>query len=141
MTNQSLDAIKLANKYLTDKKLAHSLRVASYACEELKLFNSQDILREDVFTVALLHDVVEDTECDFTNLEISGISEELVETLEILTNSKTEEYSTYIQRIVNSKNPIALIVKRADIKDHLLQEETLTDKLKDKYYPNIKYIL
>ena len=34
-----------------------------------------------------------------------------------------------------------MAVKRADMKDHLMREATLTEKLKDKYYPEIKNLL
>ena len=53
----------------------------------------------------------------------------------LLTHSKEITYKDYIEQIVSSKNLYAIIVKRADMKDHLMQTETLTDKLREKYFP------
>ena len=43
--------------------------------------------------------------------------------------------------IFSSDDYNAQEVKRADIKDHLSREATLTEYLKNKYYPVIKYLL
>lgn len=63
--------------------------------------------------VALLHDVVEDTEITFEDLsgEFPG---EVVEALRFLTRDKSVNYFEYIRAL--RKNPIARKVKEADIR-------------------------
>lgn len=62
--------------------------------------------------VALLHDVVEDT--DVTLEELAKIfPREVVEAVAVMTHGEDEPYLDYVQRI--SANPIARIVKLADL--------------------------
>ena len=65
--------------------------------------------------VALLHDVVEDTEMTFEDLTALGISAEVVETLKLLTHDNDSPYMAYIQRIKDSGNNIAIAVKLEDL--------------------------
>lgn len=63
--------------------------------------------------VALLHDVVEDT--DVTLDDLANIfPAEVVEAVRVMTHSKGEPYPEYIARV--SKNPIAKKVKLADLR-------------------------
>lgn len=62
--------------------------------------------------VALLHDVVEDTNVTFDELE-KNFSPEVIEGLKLLTHDKNVDYLEYIRKIKN--NPIARKVKLADL--------------------------
>lgn len=62
--------------------------------------------------VALLHDVVEDTEVTLQQLE-KDFSKEITEAIRLLTHSKDDDYVQYINEL--SKNPIAKKVKIADL--------------------------
>ncbi len=64
-------------------------------------------------TVALLHDVVEDTRETFSDLEREGFPEEVLAALRLLTRGTGEPYLEYIQRI--KENPVAVTVKLADL--------------------------
>ena len=46
-----------------------------------------------------------------------------------------------IHSILDSGDKLAILVKRADMKDHFMQTETLTDKLRDKYLPVVGLFL
>lgn len=138
MNSKCLIALNLANEYLSPKKLAHSLRVVQYAMEDYDFFHPVGVDNEDIFIVALLHDIVEDTKCTFKDLEDKGLPKYLISWIKEITKEEDEEYLDYIKKIGSS---VAILVKRADIKDHLLLTETLTDKLKDKYLPAISYLL
>lgn len=139
MNGNCLIALTIANKYLPPKKLAHSMRVVQYAMEDYDYFEYPGIDNyEDIFVVALLHDVVEDTECTFEELEEAGLPKYFINWIAELSKREGEEYMDYIKRI---HSQMGLIVKRADMKDHLLLTDTLTDKLKNKYLPAIPYIL
>ena len=62
--------------------------------------------------VALLHDVVEDTNVTFDELE-KEFSPEIIEALKLLTHDKNVDYLEYVRKIKN--NPIARKVKLADL--------------------------
>ena len=68
---------------------------------------------EEECIVAILHDVVEDTEITFNQLE-EDFSGRVIEALKLLTHDKSVPYDDYI---INLKdNPIAKKVKLADLK-------------------------
>lgn len=140
MKNYVLIAISLANKYLPPKKLAHSMRVAEYALNDYDFYKYPRVEDDEIFVIALLHDVIEDTECTFEEIKECGIPDYLVGYLDYLTNRKDESYMEYIQRCASGP-AMPVIVKRADMKDHLLLKDTLSDKLKEKYLPALPYIL
>ena len=64
---------------------------------------------------ALLHDVVEDTNVTFEDLEAQGISADVIETLRLLTHTADVPYMDYIQEIKESGNQSAIAVKLADL--------------------------
>lgn len=72
-------------------------------------------------TVAFLHDIVEDTEVTIKDLHTLGFSMLTINAVSILTRHTDESYlhNGYIPRIIESRNPWALMVKIADIEDHL----------------------
>ncbi len=119
------------------------MRVAKYAMEQPLLSQTEFELRESLYVIGLLHDVLEDTKITPEELhECLYIHENEYEAIKILTHNKKEcSYEEYIQKIIDSKNLLAFLVKKADLKDHLMMTDTLTDKLKNKYYPIIKYFL
>ena len=62
--------------------------------------------------VALLHDVIEDTDITLEELE-KNFPAEIIDVLKLLTHKKGEDYFEYIKRI--KENPAAKAVKLADI--------------------------
>lgn len=140
MDNNCITALALLNKYLPPKKIAHSLRVAQYAMEDCDFYEYKMIELDDVFITAVLHDIVEDSECTFEDLKEAGIPSYCIRYIRELTKDEDEEYLDYVRRVGNG-SAMAVIIKRADMKDHLLLKDTLTDKLKEKYLPAIPYIL
>ena len=69
-------------------------------------------LDEQTICAALLHDVVEDTNVTFDELE-KNFSPEVIEALKLLTHDKNVDYLEYVRKIKN--NPIARKVKLADL--------------------------
>ncbi len=63
-------------------------------------------------TVALLHDVAEDTDLSLTDLA-KEFPEEVMRPLRLLTHAKGTDYLTYVQAI--KTDPIAVKVKLADL--------------------------
>ncbi len=69
---------------------------------------------EEKVIVALLHDVVEDTEYSLKDLENMGFPESVIQALALLTHEKGVPYMDYVARI--KENQIARAVKLADLK-------------------------
>lgn len=73
---------------------------------------------EEAKAVALLHDVVEDTEVTHPVLWAYGFSEEICSAVIAITRYKDQEtYAEYIERV--ALNPLARVVKLADLADNL----------------------
>ena len=68
---------------------------------------------EEECIVALLHDVVEDTDITFENLE-KEFPIEVIQCLKLLTHDKSVDYIEYVKKIKD--NSIARKVKLADLK-------------------------
>ena len=64
-------------------------------------------------TVALLHDIVEDTPMTLDELRAEGYPPEVVEAINALSRRESERYMDYVDRL--KKNPLAKKVKLADL--------------------------
>ena len=69
---------------------------------------------EDEVCVALLHDVVEDTDITFEDLEKEGFNNKVIDALKLLTHDDDTPYMEYVKKI--KLNDIARKVKLADLK-------------------------
>lgn len=72
---------------------------------------------DDHRIVAVLHDVVEDTDWSFHGLHMQGCTREQIDALAALTRDGDETYSAFIGRV--ALNSIAICVKLADIEDNM----------------------
>lgn len=86
---------------------------------------------------ALLHDVVEDTDCTVEQLAEHGVPEPAVRIVQTMTRRGGEDYSSYLARVV--AEPTAVLVKAADVlhnsdPDRLAGLDRATaDRLRSKY--------
>lgn len=97
---------------------------------------AEQMMDEDTTIVALLHDVMEDTDYTLQMLRDEGFSEEVLEALVLLTHKDEENYLDYVKRIKD--NPIAKAVKLADLKHNsdltrLNMVDEIAVKRKEKY--------
>ena len=79
--------------------------------------------------VAILHDVVEDSDWTFERLKEEGFEDSVIESLRCVTKySEEEDYQEFIKRAATNK--IATKIKMADIEDNLDLSRlgTLTEK-------------
>ena len=94
--------------------------------------------------VAILHDVVEDSDWTFERLKEEGFEDSVIESLRCVTKySEEEDYQEFIKRAATNK--IATKVKMADIEDNLDLSRlgTLTEKdltRIEKYKKALKYL-
>ncbi|MBR4934103.1 MAG: GTP pyrophosphokinase [Clostridia bacterium] len=106
MTKKALKLCFAAHRDQTDKSgmpyVFHPFHLAEQMTDEYTT------------TVALLHDVVEDTDITFDDLAAEGFTEDVISALKLLTHDVKVEYMDYVARIKD--NPIAKAVKLADLK-------------------------
>ena len=69
---------------------------------------------EESTIVALLHDLVEDTEYTINDLTSMGFGKDITNAIALLTHADGVEYMDYVCAI--KENPIAKAVKLADLK-------------------------
>lgn len=69
--------------------------------------------------VGFLHDVVEDSNYTYADLEEIGVPSEIIEILRLLTHLPEESYEDYLKRIVKSGNATAIKVKWNDLTHNL----------------------
>ena len=69
---------------------------------------------ENTTIVALLHDVVEDTDYTLDDLRDMGFGDEIIEALSYMTHDPSVPYMEYVKKI--KENEIARKVKLADLK-------------------------
>jgi len=67
-------------------------------------------------TIAILHDVIEDTDITFDDLR-KNFSDKIINVIDCLSRRENEQYFDYIKRL--SKNEIAIEIKIADMIDNL----------------------
>lgn len=81
------------------------------------IYVSMQFKSENERVVAILHDIIEDTEVTEKQLRIIGFSDAVVDAVVAITKREGEIYSDYIDRV--SQNEIALRVKIEDMKHNL----------------------
>jgi (p)ppGpp synthase/HD superfamily hydrolase len=114
-------AIRLAVEYhagQTDKV------GAPYILHPLRVMEAVRQQGEQAMTVAVLHDIVEDTPVTLDYLSHLGFPDPVVRAVDLLTRPAAGSpdrptYQSYVQRIVNSGPGLAIFVKIADLRDNL----------------------
>jgi len=86
-----------------------------YILHPLRLM--QKCATEAEMIVAVLHDVIEDTDVTIDYLEREGFDTEVLQALRCLTKAKGEPYPDFIARV--SKNDLARRVKIVDLTDNM----------------------
>jgi len=108
------------------RKLSTAIRIAAVAFEGetdrggnpyilhcLHVMNQMPSDDPELMTIAVLHDVVEDTRWTMSDLEQKGFSNRVLTAVDTLTHRLEESYDQYIKTISN--NPDAVKVKLADL--------------------------
>ena len=106
MTKAALKLCFEAHKDQTDKSGMPYVFHPFHLAEQMK--------DEDTTVVALLHDVIEDTDYTVDDLDDMGFSERVISAIELMTHDDEVPYMEYVAEI--KKNPIAREVKLADLR-------------------------
>lgn len=67
--------------------------------------------------VAVMHDVIEDSDVTFADLKEQGFTQEIIAAIDCLSKKRGEDYEKFIQRVCT--NRLAKKIKVEDIKDNL----------------------
>ncbi|MGC9966710.1 MAG: GTP pyrophosphokinase [Syntrophobacteraceae bacterium] len=86
-----------------------------YILHPLRVMLQMDTEVEQI--VAVLHDVLEDSDLSSLSLRERGASQEILTVLDHLTHRKSESYAEFILRVM--QNPIAKKIKLADLWDNM----------------------
>jgi len=89
-----------------------------YILHPLAVMTAMDTHAEKI--VAVLHDVIEDTDHSLLDLSLEGFSENIIDAIDAITKRDNETYFEYINRV--KENPLATKVKLADLKHNSLLE-------------------
>lgn len=71
---------------------------------------------EELMSIAILHDVIEDSKVTFEDLINEGFTQRVVDGLKLLTHQKGVSYDDYIDAMRGNRD--ALRVKREDLRDN-----------------------
>ncbi len=95
---------------------------------------AEQMTNETATVVALLHDVVEDTEYTLDDITAQGFGKEVVEALALMTHDKSVPYLDYVAKI--KTNPIAKEVKLADLAHN--SDTSRLDEIDEKTIERLK---
>ena len=120
MTKKAMKICFAAHKDQTDKS------GLPYVFHPIPL--AEQMHDEDTTIVALLHDVVEDTDYTLEDLAAMGFDLVVIEALTLLTHDENVPYMDYVQTIKD--NPVAKAVKLADLQHNsdLSRLDTVDEK-------------
>ena len=93
---------------------------------------------EETTIVALLHDVIEDTDITLDDLRKKGFSESVLEAIALMTHAPEVDYMDYVEKI--KTNAIAKAVKLADLRHNsdLSRLDEVTEKALERQKKYLK---
>ncbi|MEI6554601.1 MAG: GTP pyrophosphokinase [Paludibacter sp.] len=106
-----------------------------YILHPLRIMIGMPTIEEKI--VAVLHDVLEDSNITIQNLREENYSEKILNALTLLTKNENQSYNEYISEI--KKNTLATKVKLADLRDNMDKNRIINPNEKDIERMN-KYI-
>ena len=137
--NEYESIFALCEEKYNKKTMEHAKRVEKYTMNDCRycFYDKEDkwFLR----ALAIAHDLFEDTDVTPSILLRMNYNTQFITELAHLTRLDNEPYEKYIKQIVEIGGR-PLLVKCADMKDHLTQRNTLTPRLKEKYSKVLKYL-
>lgn len=88
----------------------------SYILHPLRIAMRLRTLDEELMSIAVMHDVIEDSKKTFLDLIYDGFSQRVIDALKLLTHQAGQSYQEYIENM--RYNLDALKVKREDLRDN-----------------------
>ena len=135
----------MINIALSIAKKAHAGQVDKAGIDYIQhpLYVASQVTTEQEKAVALLHDVLEDSDITAADLLAYGLPNEVVTAVQTLTKKKGQSYQDYLEKV--KSNNLARVVKLADLKHNSdlsrLKSVSDTDRERVKKYKNaIRYL-
>lgn len=135
----------MINIALSIAKKAHAGQVDKAGIDYIQhpLYVASQVKTEQEKAVALLHDVLEDSDITAAYLLAYGLPNEVVTAVQTLTKKKGQSYQDYLEKV--KSNNLARVVKLADLKHNSdlsrLKSVSDTDRERVKKYKNaIRYL-
>lgn len=124
LTKKAMKIAYEAHKDQTDKSGIPYIYHPIHLAEQMK--------DEQTTCVALLHDVVEDTDITLSDLRNEGFPAPVLEALRLMTHDKSVPYMDYVRKI--KENSIARAVKLADIRHNsdLTRLDVVDEKARER---------
>jgi len=89
---------------------------AAYILHPMRIAMRLRTTDEELMSIAILHDVIEDSKLTFEDLKAEGFSDRVINALMLLTHQKGVSYDDYIDNMRGNRD--ALRVKREDLRDN-----------------------
>jgi len=86
----------------------------AYILHALKVMHYVRSDEEEVQCIAVLHDVIEDSDVTYEDLRLAGMSDRVIVGVICLTKIKGQTAEEYIQRVLSNRD--AMLVKMADLR-------------------------
>ena len=117
----------------------HLIRVHGSVC------NFKDFIESNVCSVAMLHDILEDTDTSYNELK-RLFGRDIAVSVALLTRIETIPYDVYVNLIKVSNDQDAIKVKIADLQDNLstingIPDEEKRERLKKRYEKALKVLI
>jgi (p)ppGpp synthase/HD superfamily hydrolase len=106
------DALQLALRAHAGQKDKYG---QPYILHPLRVMARMDTEAEQM--VALLHDVIEDSDYTLDDLREQGYNEEIVEAVDAISKREGEDYFDFVKRAI--AHPLARRVKQGDLEDNM----------------------
>jgi len=120
MSKQTRNLHKLLSKAIQIASEAHEHDLdrggSPYILHPLRLMFRLRTDDPELMAIAVLHDVVEDSDWTIQDLREQGFTERVLKALTLLTHDDGSPYDDYIEKI--SKNIDAIFVKMEDLRDN-----------------------
>ena len=128
------------NKYKPEYYSDHVIEVEQALANDLtfRLMSVEDQMITRY--IALGHDLLADTDATVEEMK-QYVPDIVIAGIILLTKQPNEKYEDYIHRIMICGDERVILVKKADIYDHVIKKKrTLTERLKNKYEPILPYL-
>lgn len=132
MLSQAIELAARAHEGQVDKQgepyILHPLRVMLAVASH----------GEDAMAVAVLHDVLEDTDYGVADLIAADMPERVIVAVQAVSKIPSEDYMDFIARAAN--NHLGRIVKKADIRDNLREPFPFGESMRRRYERALKFL-
>ena len=134
-TYNVVEKLKVLDQAYGNKKDKAGLALWLHALRMAQVVYLSDLKQKaELIDTALFHDYLEDADQikEFADLK-KYVTDPVFEAVKILTRWPGQTYMDYIDQVINSKNYLAIQVKKLDLLDHIIYGKDITTSLLKRY--------